>query len=68
MDSVAEKVNVATSLLPAPDGPESIAVSGEVLSTVIVRLDEVPELDAASTARAVMVAVPSLTVFEFQIR
>ena len=65
--SLEEKVKVAESLLTVPEGPESIVASGAVLSTVTMCAVEVVELDPKSTARAVSVTGPSLTVLESQI-
>jgi len=65
--SLDEKVKVAESLLTVPEGPESMVVSGAVLSTVTTLALEVVELDPKSMARAVKLTGPSPTVFEFQI-
>ena len=62
-----ENVKVAESLFMMPEGPESMVVSGAVLSTVTTLALEVVELNPKSTARAVKLTEPSPTVFEFQI-
>jgi hypothetical protein len=65
--SVAEKANDATLLFTVPDGPESMFVSGSLLSTITGRLAEIVKLNATSTARAVTMAVPSPIAVESQI-
>ena len=60
-------MKVAESLLIVPDGPESMVVSGAVLSTVTILALEVVELNPKSTARAVTRTEPSLTVLDSQI-
>jgi hypothetical protein len=65
--SLAEKVNVAELLATVPDGPESIVVSGAVLSTVTVPLADMVEFNPESTARAVIDTGPSGLVVESQI-
>ena len=62
-----ENVKVAESLFTMPEGPESMVVSGAVLSTVTTLALEVVELNPKSTARAVKLTGPSPTIFEFQI-
>ena len=64
--SLAEKVNIAELLLTVPSGPELIVVSGAVLSTVTTRPAEEVAFKPISTARAVSVTEPSLTVVESQ--
>jgi hypothetical protein len=66
--SLDEKVKVAEVSLTVPDGPELIDVLGGVLSTVTTRLVERVGLKVLSTARAVRLTGPSLTVVEFQIQ
>ena len=65
--SFATKVNIAELLFTVSEGPESIVVSGGVLSTVMVRMAEVVEFNPTSTARAVIETGPSGLVVEFQI-
>ena len=65
--SLEENAKPAEPLLMDPCGPESMAVSGAVLSTVTVRPPEVVALDEVSTARAVIVTGPSAVVPESQL-
>jgi hypothetical protein len=65
--SVAVKVKLAVVELTVPVGPEVMAVSGGVLSTVTVMFAVVLELLDGSTARAATVTLPSGTVVEFQV-
>src|SRR5690349_4583563 len=59
--SLEENVKVAELVLTVPEGPEFIVTPGGVLSTVTVRPEEVVELEAISSARAVSVIGPSAT-------
>ena len=66
--SVAMKLKLADVLLTEPEGPEEMVVSGGVLSMVTVILAVVVVRFDVSVARAAIVALPSASAAEFQLR